>query len=290
MSCAGYAHPYQAFLLIQGVMTGQIASTEGYRDPYLDEQGRYIVDLHLDRDARTPGLNSCPMRLAKPFAGAGQTGFHFGLVPGTVVTVDFLWGNPDLPYISQVLHTAQDRDPIAVGPPWQTRDTICTRSNNTVEFENAPGKEHLKFATEHGKSQLNLGHTVDRDGNVRWEGFEARTDLWGHLRAALGLLVSSDPQAKARGRQADMDPAIRQFTSMQARVQTLADSAQASKAGIADLQAENRWLKDELDGLKKSVIALSAPNGISIATPDRVMVSAGRTRAWPRDRTSASTR
>ncbi|WP_429454717.1 type VI secretion system tip protein VgrG [Paraburkholderia sp. WC7.3g] len=53
---------------IQGVVTGTIASTKGYEGPYLDDQGRYIVNLHADRDARTPGLESCPMRLAKPFA------------------------------------------------------------------------------------------------------------------------------------------------------------------------------------------------------------------------------
>jgi type VI secretion system secreted protein VgrG len=261
---------------IQGVVTGRIATPGDYKDPYLDEQGRYIVDLHLDRDTRTPGLNSCPMRLAKPFAGEGQTGFHFGLVEGTVVTVGFLWGNPDLPYISQVLHTAQHTDPVVAGSPWGTRNTIRTRSNNTLEFDDRQGREHIKLATEHGKTQLNLGHTVDRDGQVRGEGLEARTDLRAKLRAALGVLISSDPQSKARGRQADMDPAIQQFEAVQARVQALADSAKASKAEVADVQAENRWLREELDGLKKSVIALSAPNGIGMVTPDRVMVSAGK--------------
>ncbi|WP_246270679.1 type VI secretion system Vgr family protein, partial [Paraburkholderia solisilvae] len=264
---------------VHGVVTGRIASTGGAnrnrRDPYLDEQGRYIVDLHLDRDPRTPGLNSCPMRLAKPFAGAGQTGFHFGLVDGTVVTVAFMWGNPDLPYISQVLHTAQDTDPVVAGHPWGTRNTIRTRSNNTVELDDRTGKEHIKVATEHGRSQLNLGHTVDRDGHARGEGFELRTDLKGHLRAGGGVLVSSDPQPQARGAQSDLNPAMQQFESMQARVQTLADAARASQAEVADLQAENRWLKEELDGLKRSVIALSAPGGIGIATPERVMVSAG---------------
>ena len=34
-------------------------------------------------------------------------------------------------------------------------------------------------------------------------------------------------------------------------------------------------MKDELTGLKKAVIALSAPHGIGMATPDHVMVSAG---------------
>ncbi|KWN01958.1 hypothetical protein WM22_02075 [Burkholderia ubonensis] len=260
---------------IEGVITGTVASSGGWRDPYLDEQGRYTIHIHPDRDTRTPGLQSCPMRLAKPFAGAGRTGFHFGLVEGTVVTVGFLWGNPDLPYISQVLHTAEDTDPIISGYPWATRNTIRTRSNNTFELDDRKGKEHIKLATEHGKTQLNLGYTVDRDQKPRGTGFELRTDGPGHVRAGEGVLVSADMQEKANGMHADMDPAMRQFESMQARVQMLAASAEASKAEVADLKAENAWLKNELAGLKKSVIALSAPNGIGVATPDRVMVSAG---------------
>jgi type VI secretion system secreted protein VgrG len=261
---------------VQGVVTGRIASTGGYKDPYIDEQGRYIVDLHLDRDPRTPGLNSCPMRLAKPFAGAGRTGFHFGLVEGTVVTVSFMWGNPDLPYISQVLHTAQDMDPIVAGRPWDARDTLRTRSNNTIEFDNFKGEEHIKVATEHGKSQLNLGHTVDRDGNVRGAGFELRTDLKGNVRGGDGLHLSADKQAGALGEQADTKHVTSRFELTQAEAQALADVATQAKAEIADVKAQNRWLKDELDGLKQAVIAMSAPNGIGMATDGPVMVSARR--------------
>ncbi len=261
---------------IDGVITGTIASPGGYKDPYLDRQGRYIVHLHADRDERMPGLRSCPMRLAKPFAGPGQTGFHFGLVEGTVVTVGFLWGNPDLPYISQVLHTAEDTDPVTAGYPWGTRNTLRTRSNNTLEFDDRAKRERIKLATELGKTQLNLGYTVDRDNKDRGEGFELRTDMKGHVRAGGGVLVSADMQEMARGEQTDMQPATNQFQLTQAQAKGLADAAAVAKAEIADLKEENQWLKDELAGLKKSVIALSAPHGIGVATPDRVMVSAGK--------------
>ncbi|WP_042304227.1 contractile injection system protein, VgrG/Pvc8 family, partial [Paraburkholderia kururiensis] len=147
---------------IHGVITGTVASSGGWRDPYLGGQGDYIVHIHSDRDRRVPGLQSCPMRLAKPFAGPDQTGFHFGLIEGTIVTIGFLWGNPDLPYISQVLHTAQHTDPIVAGVPWGTRNTIRTRSNNTLEMDDRENRERIKVATEHGKTQLNLGYTVDR--------------------------------------------------------------------------------------------------------------------------------
>ncbi|WP_175917694.1 type VI secretion system Vgr family protein [Burkholderia pyrrocinia] len=261
---------------IDGVITGTIASSGGWKAPYLDSEGEYIVDLHLDRDTRAPGLQSCPMRLAKPFAGPNQTGFHFGLVEGTVVGVSFLWGCVDLPFISHVLHTAQHTDPIVAGVPWGTRNTIRTRSNNTLEMDDRQGREHIKVATEHGKSQLNLGYTVDRDQQLRGEGFELRTDDRGHVRAGGGLLVSSDRQEKATGQTTDMRPATNQFALTQAQAQGLTDAATVAHAEFADLKAENAWLKEELASLKTAVIALSAPNGIGLATPDRVMVSAGK--------------
>jgi type VI secretion system secreted protein VgrG len=216
------------------------------------------------------------MRLAKPFAGANESGLHFGLVDGTEVTVAFHHGNPDLPYISQVLHNSRAPDPIVCKRRWNSRSTIHTRSNNTVEFEDWPDEEHIKVATEQGKSQLNLGHTVDRDRKLRGNGFELRTDLKGSLRAGAGLLVSADMQEKALGQQTDMKPAMNQFQLAQAQAQGLADVAAVAKAEIADLKAENQWLKDELSDLKKAVIALSAPHGIGLATPDRIMVAAGK--------------
>jgi type VI secretion system secreted protein VgrG len=265
----------EAWPRIQGVITGTVASIKDHVGPYLDDQGRYIVNLHADRDERTPGLESCPMRLAKPYGGQGQTGFHFGLEPGTVVTVAFLWGNPDRPCISQVLHTAKHTDPVHSGHPWAQRHTIHTRSNNTLQMEDRKGLEHIKLATEKGKSQLNLGYAVNRQNEARGQGFELRSDLKGSIRAD-GLLVTAYRQEKARGQITDMDATSSQFNLTQAQAQGLASAATMAKAEIADLKAENDWLKNELAGLKTAVLALAAPNGIGIATPSRMMISTGK--------------
>ncbi|APR34945.1 type VI secretion system Vgr family protein [Paraburkholderia sp. SOS3] len=261
---------------IHGTITGTIASPGDYKEPYIDENGEYIVNLHLDRDQRVPGLNSCPMRLAKPFAGADETGFHFGLVERTEVTVGFHHGNPDMPYISQVLHNSRAPDPIVSKRRWNSRSTLRTRSNNTVEFEDWPDEEHIKVATEQGKSQLNLGYTVDRNRKFRGEGFELRTDLKGCLRAGGGMLLSADMQERAIGEQTDMEAALNHFRTTLAQAQALADTARAAQAEIADVKAENQWLKEELADLKKAVIALSAPDGIGLSTPSRVLVAAGK--------------
>jgi type VI secretion system secreted protein VgrG len=261
---------------IEGTITGTIASPGTYPEPYLTEAGEYIVNLHPDRDTRTPGLQSCPMRLAKPFAGGKRSGFHFGLVEGTEVTIAFHHGCPDMPYISQVMHSSEEPDPIVNTGRWNSRSTIHTRSNNTVEFEDWPSEEHIKVATEQGKSQLNLGHTVDRGRKRRGNGAELRTDLTAVVRGGGGLLLSAEAQSGALGEQTDMKGAMEQFDLSQARARELADAAAVAKAEIADLKTENQWLKHELASLKQAVIAISAPHGIGLSTPDRVVVAAGK--------------
>jgi len=258
---------------IEGVITGTIASPGNYKAPYLNEQGCYIVNVHADQDKRTPGLQSCPMRLAKPFAGAGQTGFHFGLVEGTIVTVGFLWGCPDLPFISQVLHTAQHTDPVNSTYPWGTRNTLRTRSNNTLQMEDGHGREHIKLATEHSKSQLNLGHSVDRSQNDRGHGAELRTDTQAIVRGGAGAMVTAYGRQGGRGHQLDMQETIAQLKDMLALAQTLAQSAEASKASPADTGAQ-KAINDALDKLKQPSALITAPGPVGIVSGDGVQLAA----------------
>ncbi|WP_175717813.1 type VI secretion system Vgr family protein [Burkholderia anthina] len=264
----------EAWPRIDGVITGTIASPGGWKDPYLDGQGEYIVDLHLDRDPRTPGLQSCPMRLAKPFAGPGQTGFHFGLVEGTVVGVSFLWGCVDLPFISHVLHTAQHTDPIVAGAPWGTRNTIRTRSNNTLQMDDRDGREHIKVATEHGKSQLNLGHMVDRGQGERGSGAELRSDGRAALRGGGGALVSAYARNDASGKQLDMQETVAQLEDALALAKALASSAQASKAEAADIDSQ-RVANAALDQLRQPGVLVTAPASAGVVAGKNVQVVAG---------------
>ncbi|WP_233835919.1 type VI secretion system Vgr family protein [Paraburkholderia sp. ZP32-5] len=272
-----YRHPLEehTWPRVHGVITGTVASTEGFKGPYLDAQGRYVVDLHPDRDQRTPGLNSCPMRLAKPFAGPGQTGFHFGLEPGVVVTVAFLWGNPDLPYISAVLHTAQQTDPIVSGNPWATRHTIRTRSNNTLQMEDLEGREHIKIATESGKTQLNLGSLVNSRQQSRGQGFEVRTDERGALRAGNGLFLSADAQDKAGGQAFDMKAAQQQLQAAQSRMKSLSEAVAQARATLAACEAQQTLLDTQISDLQAAVLLASAPHGMAFTTGEHMQLAAG---------------
>ncbi|AIY43089.1 VgrG protein [Collimonas arenae] len=261
---------------ISGTVSARIASPNRYPYAYMNEAGDYMVQFDFDRDPRQKGLNSCWMRLAKPFAGSVQTGFHFPLLDGTEVAVAFHDGDPDKPYIAHALHDSQNGDLITNQNRWMSRNEIRTQSNNKLRLEDWEGFEHVKLATEYGKSQLNLGHLVDAKKQKRGEGLEIRTDLWGSVRAGKGLFLSADAQAKANGQQLDMKAALNQLQLAVAGASGLADAARVAKAEIADLKAENQWLKDSVTELKQAVMVLSAPAGVAVATPERVSIAAGK--------------
>ncbi len=262
---------------IAGTLSARITSPGRYKYAYLTKDGHYTVRFDLDFDEWPNGGESVPLRLAKPFAGALQTGFHFPLIDGTEVAIAFTDGNPNKPYIAAAHHNSQQGDHITNVDRWLSRNVIRTQSNNKLRFEDWEGQEGVKLSTEYGgKTQLNLGYLVDGKKQKRGEGFELRTDKQGVARAGGGLLLSAYMQSGAQGRQTDMGKALEQFQLVQVQAQELAEAARTAKAEIADLKAESQWLHDAVADLKQSVIMLAAPNGISAVTADRVSVSAGK--------------
>lgn len=262
---------------IQGTLSARITSPGQYKYAYLTQEGRYVVRFDLDFNEWPNGGESVPLALAKPFAGALQTGFHFPLIDGTYVDVAFRDGNPNKPYIAHVQHNSQHRDLITNQGRWLSRNVIRTQSDNKVELDDWQGQEHVKLSTEHsGKSQLTLGHMVNGQHEKRGEGFELRTDAQGAVRAGRGLLLTAWTQQRASGPQLDMTVAMQEMRAVLSQAQALANAASQSKAEIADLKAENAWLRSSVNELKQAVMMLTAPHGIAIATPERVSVVGGR--------------
>ncbi|RZT31315.1 type VI secretion system secreted protein VgrG [Cupriavidus agavae] len=261
---------------IAGTLSGRVTSPNQYKYAYLTRQGLYTVRLDLDFDDWPKGTECVPLRFAKPFAGARETGFHFPLIDGTEVAIAFRDGNPNKPYIAHAHHHQRHEDPVTGRDRWLSRNVIRTQSNNKLRMEDWEGQEGIKLSTEHGgKTQLNLGHLVTRDRKRRGEGFELRTDLRGSLRAGGGVLVSADRQQRAGGQQLDMAPALGQWQVSMALATGLNDAARLARAEVADLRAENAWLRESVNELKQAVIALSAPAGIAAATPERISLAAG---------------
>ncbi|MBB3214923.1 type VI secretion system secreted protein VgrG [Herbaspirillum sp. Sphag1AN] len=262
---------------IAGTLSARVTSPGQYPHAYITKNGHYTVRFDLDFEEWNPGNESVPLRLAKPFAGANQTGFHFPIIDGTEAAIGFTDGNPNKPYIAHLHHNSRHPDLIISEHRWLSRNVIRTQSNNKLRMEDWKGEEHIKLATEHGKSQLNLGHLVDSQRQQRGEGAELRTDNHAVIRGGKGVLITADAQPNAEGLQLEMQAVQTLLEQLQAESQELAHASQAARAEIADLQAEYDWLTNYVKGLQQAALVVSAPAGIAAATPSHINLSAGQT-------------
>ena len=78
------------------------------------------------------------------------------------------------------------------------------KGHNQLVFDDSDQQGRIQMATTQAHTQLNLGHLIHQAGNYRGSfrgvGFELRTDAYGSIRAAKGLLLSTyaiDPQTPA---------------------------------------------------------------------------------------------
>lgn len=267
----------RAWPKINGTLSARVTSPGQYKYAYLTQQGHYVVRFDCDFDEWNPGGESVPLRLAKPFAGGLQTGFHFPALDGTEAVIAFRDGNPNKPYISQFHHNSQQMDLITNQDRWLSRNVIRTQSDNKLQMEDWAGEEHVKLSTEHsGKSQLTLGHMVNGRREKRGEGFELRTSGYGAIRGGKGLFVSADDQPMAQGQQLEMAATDASFQQAMEVMRNLNESANAARAWLAEVDQQRALIKEKLAGLKKPVIVASAPEGIGIASGQDLQLAAQR--------------
>ncbi|MGY2184454.1 DUF2345 domain-containing protein, partial [Pseudomonas agarici] len=108
----------------------------------------------------------------------------------------------------------------------------------------------------------------------RGEGFELRTDGWGAIRAGNGIFISADRQPKAQGQVLEMDSALDRLQQAGEQLRKLSVDAQASAAEPADVQAQLNLLRQDLQQLQSSVLLLSAPQGIALASGQHLQLAA----------------
>ena len=261
--------------VISGTLTARVTSAKS-NDIYAwqDASGMYRVKFDADRDGKSQGQESMPVRLAKPYGG-DVYGFHFPLIQGTEVAIAFHEGDPDRPYIAHAMHDSRHVDHVTEKN--HTRNVIRTPTNNKLRMEDERGKEHIKLSTEYGgKPQLNLGHNVDTSRSLRGEGAELRTDKWVAIRGGSGVFITADAQQQAQGDMLAMQVALSQLQQAQQLTQSLRGAAEVAKAELADLQSQKALLSEAITQLKQSVLLLSAPSGIAQTTAKSLQLSAGQ--------------
>jgi len=259
--------------VIPGTLPARIESREK-NDTYahLDEQGRYRVKLDFDREGTEAGYGYLWLRMAKPYAGE-TLGWHTPLIDGTEVAIAYSNGDIDLPYIACALHDSEHPD--LVNRDNHTRNILRTPANSKLRMEDKRGQEHIKLATEYGKSQLNSGHLVDSKGQLRGKGTELRTDEWGTLRAGKGLFVAADAQAKAQGEALDMDAALKEIDRLNQQLQQLEMAAEKAQALKGDVDSQIQMFEQRLKPLNEAVL-FSAPEGMAMTSGEDMQLAAGR--------------
>ncbi|MFA1668465.1 DUF2345 domain-containing protein, partial [Chromobacterium piscinae] len=311
-----------------GVQTATVVGPAG-EEVHTDAQGRIKVQFHWQRPDEHPTIgaglddkSSCWLRVAMPSAGAGW-GHQFIPRIGQEVLVDFIEGDIDRPVITGVLYNGSHPTPDFSGagslPANKTLSGIKSKEHqgggyNELLFDDTPGEVRAKLSSEAGKTQLNQGYLAHPRSNgkaqPRGDGFELRTDHHGAIRAAHGLLLSTEAQNGAGGKQLAREHAQSQLDAALSLSQALAETATGQLAdtmetGPEEISPDNAkagkktdgHLQHHADALKaweagsntdkdgktakdqagqQPLLILSGPAGIASLTEQSQTVSAGQ--------------
>jgi type VI secretion system secreted protein VgrG len=259
--------------VISGILPARVTSPDNYRRAYLTPEGWYVIKLPFDLDEWSPGGTSRPVRLAKPYSGRNY-GHHFPLIDGAEVAIAFTGGDPNRPVIVGALHDSLHPD--LVNNLNHTRNLIITAAGNTMRMEDREGNEHVHLMTPFQASQLNLGHMVDGERNVRGMGAELCTGGHAAVRGSKGVLVSAQAQPNAAGKQLDMRDAETTLQQAVDIMRSLNNSAAAAKAWLAEIDQQRALIDEKLTSLQKPVIVATAPEGVGIASGQRMQLAAAK--------------
>jgi type VI secretion system secreted protein VgrG len=234
---------------------------------WTDDLGRIKVQFPWDRLGQENQHSTCWIRVSGPWAGNQLGGMHLPRI-GQEVIVDFLGGNPDLPVCTGRVHNQANL------PPWELPgqsalsgfrsreltteggNSAAGRSNHLI-LDDTAREIQAQLKSDHRSSSLSLGfitriedHTGRKD--ARGEGFELRTDAHGAIRAAEGLLITTEARANATAHVKDMGETVARLKHAQDQHQQLAEAASAAQAqsGDQDQSAVARTLKARHDTVR----------------------------------------
>lgn len=279
--------------LIPGPQVATVVGPPG-EEFHVDEHGRVRVQFPWDRQGRNDSHSSCWIRPAHAWAGTRWG--HVALPRiGQEVIVDFLDGDCDQPVITNRLYRITNPTPYKL-PDHQVLSTIKSKEHkgdraSELRLDDTTQQISAALMNDHGASHLHLGyltHPRPDGGKPRGEGFELRTDLQGALRAAQGLLLSTEARSGAEGGQLDRDEIVAALEAALHLARSLGNYA-GEHQGVAHDEGPRQHLTDAVRQLghgandqangsgvgTKPVMAFSAPAGIAAGTPRSIAFGAG---------------
>jgi type VI secretion system secreted protein VgrG len=302
---------------IGGIQSARVVGN-GQSEIHTDAHGRVKVAFHWDRYGQRNGSDTCWLRVSLPWAGAGW-GAQFLPRVGQEVTVSFVDGDPDAPLVTGRVYNGENR-PVAFSgagnlPGNQALAGFKSKElggggYNQLLFDDSTGQVRTQLASTEGATQLNLGYLVhpradraEEAGGVnkpsaepRGQGFELRTDQWGAIRAAKGLLLTTESQPTAGGASLDRDEVVELLQEALEIAKKLNHNAKTHGASTTkdekdaegvDLKPQEKQFK-EVKGLGKGAnneedakdptanhLVLHSPSGVAVVTPKTITYSSG---------------
>lgn len=273
----------------------QIATVVGPagEEIHCDEWGRVKVQFPWDREGRHDEFSTCWIRVAQNWAGADWGHMAIPRI-GQEVIVDYLDGDCDQPIVTGRTYRATNRPPYAL-PDHKILSTIKSKEYkgsraNELRIDDTTAQISAALMSDHGASALHLGyltHPRPEGGKPRGEGFELRTDEHGAVRAAKGLLLSTEEQLRAGAGHLDRGVVVQVLEAALELARELGDYA-GEHQGVGHDAAPQQTLQEAVRDLGhgandesgksnggKPAIALSGPAGIAAATPASLTLAAG---------------
>ncbi|MDR5740389.1 MULTISPECIES: type VI secretion system tip protein TssI/VgrG [unclassified Caballeronia] len=261
----------------------EYAVVVGYKDAeqWLDAMGRALVQFRWDREGTFDEKRSVWLRVALPWQGNAR-GVAMPLRIGDEVIVSYINGDPDLAIIVGSV-TNRNNVPAWDLPKNKALSGIRTRSlgneqgTNHLALDDTKGELQAQLSSDQGSSILSLGFIRRIFGKAgrqeaRGQGFELRTDMWGVLRAALGMLVTTEARTGAKGHAKDMAETVARLAQARQQHKDTAQLAQRHGAQETATQDDiNAAIKEQNAAVKGG--AQASEVGPEMTRPDLLLSS-----------------
>ena len=232
---------------------------------YTDEWGRIKVRFLFTREedhqhdggagSNENDTDSAWVDVLTPWAGEGY-GARFLPRINEIVVIDFFDGNVDRPFVTGRIHESQ-RSPTRFDIKGMLPDTrrlsgirskeFAGEGYNQLRFDDTNGQISSQLHSSHETTQLNLGnlsHPKDKeDSDGRGEGFELRSDAYGSVRGAKGILITTQSDKDAKGAQLDRSEIISNLKSTEGTNKAIKDAAEKHQVDSPDLTQQTKLIE-----------------------------------------------
>lgn len=291
---------------VPSVEIARVVGYKGDRSTWTDDLGRIRVAMPWHREDPMDETSTCWVRVASNAAGNQQGSIHLPRIDDEIL-ISYIGGDPDLPVCTGIVYNSTHM------PPWtlpKNQALSGYRSREMKPGNQADGRSnHLllddsadaiqaQLKSDESHSSISLGHITRVEDNSgrqdkRGVGFEARSDSHGAIRAAKGLLITTQGRSAAASHITDLDEAhseLKQGHSQHTNTGQMAADHQAfdetddAKALDTTLHTQNDEVKSkepanaskgEFPELKAPHIVIHGVAGIETTTPQSTHIHSG---------------